>query len=72
METAKKSQPVFTDTHAKLILGMKLRQLRQERGLSLMQLAEVTNISVSYLNEIEKGKNFRKPIRSPSSRASLM
>jgi transcriptional regulator with XRE-family HTH domain len=60
MEATKKTQPLFHETHAKLILGMKLRQLRQEKGLSLMQLSEVTNISVSYLNEIEKGKKFPK------------
>jgi XRE family transcriptional regulator, fatty acid utilization regulator len=60
MEGSKKNQPLFQETHAKLILGMKLKQLRQERGLSLMQLAEMTNISVSYLNEIEKGKKFPK------------
>lgn len=42
----------------RLILGFKVKQLRQERGLSLSDLAQKTNISVSYLNEIEKGKKY--------------
>lgn len=42
----------------RLTLGFKVKQLRQERGLSLSDLAQKTNISVSYLNEIEKGKKY--------------
>jgi len=42
----------------RLIFGFKIKQLRQERGLSLSDLAQKTNISVSYLNEIEKGKKY--------------
>ncbi|HEY0655668.1 MAG TPA: XRE family transcriptional regulator [Chryseosolibacter sp.] len=45
----------------RLILGMKLRQLRDEKGLSLAELAQSTGISISYLNEIEKGKKLPKP-----------
>ncbi len=48
------------ESHLKLILGLKLKQLRIDRGLSLAELAEKTQISISYLNEIEKGKKFPK------------
>jgi len=44
----------------KLIFGLKVRQLRQQLGLSFAELSELTGISVSYLNEIEKGKKFPK------------
>ena len=60
MEALKKSATQPGEGHAKIILGMKLRQLRTARGLSLVQLANITGISISYLNEIEKGKKFPK------------
>ncbi len=47
--------------YIKLIFGLKLRQLRTEKELSLADLAEVSGISKSYLNEIEKGKKYPKP-----------
>lgn len=40
----------------KLILGLKIRQARASNGWSLAQLAELSGMSASYLNEIEKGK----------------
>lgn len=43
-----------------MILGLKLKQLRQEKKLSLNELAEKSSLSVSYLNEIEKGKKYPK------------
>ncbi|HEY0744699.1 MAG TPA: XRE family transcriptional regulator [Chryseosolibacter sp.] len=49
------------DSHLKLIMGLKLRQLRVDKGMSLAELAEATGISISYLNEIEKGKKLPKP-----------
>lgn len=45
----------------KLVLGLKLRQIRLKRGLSLKDLAEATNVSISFLSEIEKGKKYPKP-----------
>jgi transcriptional regulator with XRE-family HTH domain len=39
---------------------LKLKQLRQEKHLSLNDLAEKSSLSVSYLNEIEKGKKYPK------------
>lgn len=44
----------------KLIFGLKLKQARIAKDWSLAQLAEVTGMSVSYLNEIEKGKKYPK------------
>jgi transcriptional regulator with XRE-family HTH domain len=44
----------------RLIFGLKLRQLRQERGLTPASLAQAVDVSVSYLNEIEKGKKYPK------------
>lgn len=43
-----------------MILGLKLKQFRQEKHLSLNELAEKSSLSVSYLNEIEKGKKYPK------------
>jgi transcriptional regulator with XRE-family HTH domain len=42
----------------KFILGLKIRQLRDKRDLSLKELAEASGLSISYLNEIEKGKKY--------------
>lgn len=42
----------------KIVLGLKVRQFRQERGWNFEELGKRTGISVSYLNEIEKGKKY--------------
>lgn len=47
--------------NVRFIFGLKLKQLRAENNYSLSQLSELTNISKSYLNEIEKGKKYPKP-----------
>jgi len=44
----------------RIILGLKVKQLRQEKKLSFADLAQQTGMSVSYLNEIEKGKKYPK------------
>ncbi|MFT5167783.1 MAG: transcriptional regulator with XRE-family HTH domain [Saprospiraceae bacterium] len=44
----------------RIIFGLKVKQFRQERGLSFSDLAARTGMSISYLNEIEKGKKFPK------------
>ena len=44
----------------KIILGLKVRQLRTDKRLSFAVLSEQTGMSVSYLNEIEKGKKYPK------------
>ena len=45
----------------RIILGIKLKQLRTEKKLSLKDLSEKTDLSISYLSEIEKGKKYPKP-----------
>ncbi|HEX8384595.1 MAG TPA: XRE family transcriptional regulator [Rubricoccaceae bacterium] len=42
----------------RLILGVKLRALRQARGLGLKAVARKAGLSVSYLSEIEQGKKY--------------
>ena len=44
----------------RIIFGLKVKQFRHERGLSFSDLAARTGMSISYLNEIEKGKKFPK------------
>lgn len=44
----------------RLIFGLKLRSLREEKKFSLKDLAKKTGLSPSYLNEIEKGKKYPK------------
>ena len=47
----------------RFVLGLKVKSLRQERGLTLTEAARRAGISVSYLSEIEKGKKYPKPER---------
>jgi len=44
----------------RIIFGLKIRELRKEKGLSFAELSKASGMSVSYLNEIEKGKKFPK------------
>ncbi len=44
----------------RLIFGLKLKRARQAQDLSLAQLGKLTGLSVSYLNEIEKGRKYPK------------
>lgn len=46
--------------YERIIFGLKVKQLRQEKGLSFADLSKQTQMSVSYLNEIEKGKKYPK------------
>ena len=55
----------------KIILGVKVRQARQEAGFSLSQLSKTAKMSVSYLNEIEKGKKYPKPDKLEGLAAAL-
>jgi transcriptional regulator with XRE-family HTH domain/predicted transcriptional regulator len=45
----------------RIVLGLKVRQFRQERTWNFEELSKRTGISVSYLNEIEKGKKYPQP-----------
>jgi transcriptional regulator with XRE-family HTH domain len=51
---------VINDSNVKLIFGLKLRQLRQDKRLLLSEVAKLSGISISYLTEIEQGKKFPK------------
>jgi hypothetical protein len=53
----------YNEENIRLILGLKIRQKRIDRNLSLKVLAEKSGISISYLNEIEKGKKNPKPAK---------
>lgn len=44
----------------RLIFGLKLRSIREEKKLSLKELSKISGLSPSYLNEIEKGKKYPK------------
>jgi len=44
----------------RIIFGLKIRQFRQEKGWNFDELSKRSGISVSYLNEIEKGKKYPK------------
>ncbi len=48
------------DEYIRLIFGLKVKQIRTERNLSLFGLAKLSGLSKSYLNEIEKGKKYPK------------
>ena len=49
------------EDYIKLIFGLKLKQIRTDRNLSLFGLSKLSGLSKSYLNEIEKGKKYPKP-----------
>lgn len=44
----------------KLIFGLKIQQLRRDKGLSYQQLSDLTGLAISYLHNIEKGKKYPK------------
>lgn len=44
----------------KIIFGLKIKQLRQQHKLTTDKLSTRSGLSISYLNEIEKGKKFPK------------
>jgi len=48
------------EQYIKLIFGLKLKQVRIKRNLSLFGLSKLSGLSKSYLNEIEKGKKYPK------------
>lgn len=44
----------------RLIFGLKIKSLRQTKGLSYQQLADKAGLSLSYVHDIETGKKFPK------------
>ena len=51
----------ITPDNLRLILGLKVKSLRQGRDESLSELAKRSSISISYLSEIENGRKYPKP-----------
>ena len=51
---------ILSNNNIKLIFGLKLKQLRVDKNLSIAQLAKKSGVSLSYLNEIENGKKYPK------------
>ncbi len=51
---------MVSEAHVKVILGLKIKQMRGFKDLSLFGLSKKTGLSKSYLNEIEKGKKYPK------------
>ena len=47
-------------SNKKIIFGLKVRQLRLKNKMSFDDLSQKTGMSISYLNEIEKGKKYPK------------
>ncbi|MEQ8239177.1 MAG: XRE family transcriptional regulator [Cyclobacteriaceae bacterium] len=44
----------------KHIFGLKIKEIRQEKGITYQELKEKTGMSISYLSEIENGKKYPK------------
>ncbi len=57
--------------HEKILFGLKIKQARQRKKLSFSDLAEKTGLSISYLNEIEKGKKYPKKDKISALAAGL-
>ena len=51
---------ILSNNNIKLIFGLKLKQLRLNKKLSITKLSKKSGISISYLNEIENGKKYPK------------
>jgi predicted transcriptional regulator len=49
------------EDYIKLIFGLKLKQIRTDKNLSLFGLSKLSGLSKSYLNEMENGKKYPKP-----------
>ena len=56
---------------AKIIFGLKVKQLRNQRKMSFADLAEASAMSASYLNEIEKGKKYPAAKKLPALAEAL-
>ncbi len=56
---------------SRILLGLKVKQFRQEQQLSLAELSKKAGVSVSYLNEIEKGKKYPKEDKLESLATAL-
>ena len=59
-EQLKPDSTMYSSDTLRLIFGLKIKQLRQDKGVSAYIVAEQAGLSPSYLNEIEKGKKYPK------------
>lgn len=50
----------LSEQNIRIIFGLKLKQFRTQKEMSLAVLAQASGLSPSYLNEIEKGKKYPK------------
>lgn len=57
--------------NARILFGLKVKQLRGQKQLSFAELSKAAGMSVSYLNEIEKGKKYPKQDKIESLAAAL-
>ena len=55
----------------RIVFGLKVKQLRQSKGLSFADLSKQAKLSISYLNEIEKGKKYPKDDKINTLAAAL-
>lgn len=46
--------------YQRILFGLKVKEMRNRKNLSFLELSKLADMSVSYLNEIEKGKKFPK------------
>ena len=51
----------MNSNNIKIVFGLKAKQKRVDLELTLQTLSKKSGLSVSYLNEIEKGKKYPKP-----------
>ncbi|MBN8569774.1 MAG: helix-turn-helix domain-containing protein [Ignavibacteria bacterium] len=49
---------MWNEELVKIIFGLKIKDLRSRKNLSLQELSKISGLSVSYLNEIENGKKY--------------
>ena len=61
----------LTHQNSRIIFGLKVKQLRMGKGLSFAKLSKTAGMSVSYLNEIEKGKKSPKMDKVKTLAAAL-
>lgn len=55
----------------RIIFGLKVKELRKAKELSFKELSAKSGLSVSYLNEIEKGKKFPRKEKIEALSAAL-
>jgi hypothetical protein len=51
---------MLNQDNLRIIFGLKIAYLRQQKGLSYQQLADMTDSALSYIHDIEKGKKYPK------------